>query len=369
MGNDESSKTYSHRGDIRVMRYLILYGAGIGDFISIIPLAQAIKKNDKDAYIVCFNVSDKRKIEINRGMLPLQDYIDYLEYYSSKELFHSIGFLTRYLFKKFDYSIMVQHEDNNSASLWPYYICRIVSKKIAGYEVKNRKEIKYDLTYPRHGMELFVNIYLKIGELITQQSSVISFPLLNTKKIEFENEQHKVKKHDIVLCIGTGKIGMRLNGEKIKIDAKNWGIDNWIELANKLSKEGYLVAIVGGTQEKDELNKSGIQFSDGVYNYAGTLSISESIGLIYRAKIVVGADTGLMHAAAALEKTSITLFGCTSEKQYLPFGPKSYFIDKKVECSPCFGTTKASTCVDHKCMSTITVDEVLDTVKDKLVSE
>ena len=36
---------------------------GEGDFVSLLPLAQQIKKNDTNAYIVCFNVSNKNKPE------------------------------------------------------------------------------------------------------------------------------------------------------------------------------------------------------------------------------------------------------------------------------------------------------------------
>ena len=168
------------------MRYLVFYGAGIGDFISLLPMAQQIKKNDKNATIVCFNVSDKNKIKINKEMLSVQDYIDEIDYYSAHELIHSVLFIVRYIFKKFDYAIIVQHEDNDSASLWPYYICKTVSKKVAGYELKNRKQVKYDITIPRKGNQLFVDIYMKICEEIGCKSDHIDFPLLNIDDIKVD---------------------------------------------------------------------------------------------------------------------------------------------------------------------------------------
>ena len=341
------------------MRYLILYGAGIGDFVSILPLAQIIKKSDKDAYIVCFNVSDKNKININKGILQLQDYVDDIEYYSSKEIIHSLGFLGKYLFNKFDYSIMVQHEDNNSASLWPYYISRLISKKLAGYESKNRRQIQYDITLPREKDKLFVEVYLKIGRLIGCRHNDVEFPLLNIHKIDTIRNSGIYRKADVVLCVGTGLISMRLDGRRITIDAKSWDYNKWVDLANKFADDGYEVSIIGGAKEREEMSRYNKQLLSEVHDYTGLLSIAESIKMLSHAKLVIGADTGMMHCAAALQIPSITLFGCTTEKQYLPYGPKSKFINKKVDCSPCFGTNRASSCNERKCMNSITVNDVL----------
>ena len=78
--------------------------------------------------------------------------------------------------------------------------------------------------------------------------------------------------------------------------------------------------------------------------------------------IVVGADTGLMHCAGALGKSSLTLFGSTNPKEYLPFGKKSHYIYLNLECAPCFGTLNSVMCEQNKCMRLISVDVVYNKV-------
>ncbi len=353
------------------MRYLILYGAGIGDFVSLLPLAQQIKKNDPNAYIVCFNVSNKNKININRELLSVQQYIDGIEYYSVKEFFHSIRFILKYLINRFDYAIMVQHEDNDSASLWPYYICKCICKKIVGYEMKNRKKIKFDITLPRNNKALFVDVYLHLGHLIGIKDCKVDFPLLRIPNDRIIHASvDNIRYADIVLCVGTGKIGMRLDGQRVTIDAKTWGYNNWVKLANELVKLKYSVALLGGKKEKEEIESGDIiELCEEVMNYCGEFSITDSLIYLKKSRLVIGADTGLMHCAAAFCIPSITLFGCTSHNQYLPYGPKSRYINKQLPCSPCFGTMNACTCKDRKCMSQIRVDEVIYFINDVLKNE
>ncbi len=83
-------------------------------------------------------------------------------------------------------------------------------------------------------------------------------------------------------------------------------------------------------------------------------------------RLVVGADTGLMHCAGALGKPSLTLFGCTDPKEYLPFGKNSKYICANAECSPCFGTLNSVRCEHKKCMQLISVEEVYTRIIDML---
>lgn len=344
------------------MRYLLFYGSGIGDFVSLLPVAQTIKKHDAEAYIVCFNVSDQKKININKELIECQSYIDSVEYYSKNELTHSLGFILKYFFYKFDYSFLVQHEDNIDASMWPYYICRLISNNIIGYEMKNKKEIRYDKTLPRDKEMLFVKVYLELAKLIGISSDGVKFPLINADSVNYENEILLQKTSKIVvLCVGTGIIGMRLDGKRVIIDAKSWGYERWIDLSKNLIEANYYVIMLGGKKEQNDMNDYDIP--EQILNLCGKCSIKESLYVLSKADVVVGADTGLMHCAAALGKTTISLFGCTSEKQYLPYGDKSYFINKNLDCSPCFGKRDAYKCTKHKCMDEIEVREVVNYIE------
>ena len=135
---------------------------------------------------------------------------------------------------------------------------------------------------------------------------------------------------------------------------------------NRLSSH-FNVILLGGPKEKQELQKKGIVFSqENINNLVGKYAIKQSIAALCLADIVVGADTGLMHCAGALDKPTITLFGCTDYKEYLPYGRKSEYIASSVDCSPCFGSIKAVTCEDKKCMRAITVDMVEKNIQEAI---
>ena len=93
------------------------------------------------------------------------------------------------------------------------------------------------------------------------------------------------------------------------------------------------------------------------------------MNVLENSEIIIGADTGLMHCAGALDKPSLTLFGCTDYREYLPFGNKSYYLSSGRKCSPCFGTEISYTCENKECMEEITVQMVLDKAIEILKKE
>ena len=92
------------------------------------------------------------------------------------------------------------------------------------------------------------------------------------------------------------------------------------------------------------------------------MAIKESFQVVREADLVVGVDTGLIHAAAIQGTATLTLFGCTDPIIVKPFGPYSEIIHHTVECSPCLGYDQSYTCTNNKCMQEISVAAVLDSI-------
>ena len=84
--------------------------------------------------------------------------------------------------------------------------------------------------------------------------------------------------------------------------------------------------------------------------------------MVREADLVVGVDTGLIHAAAIQGTATLTLFGCTDPIIVKPFGPYSKIIYHAIECSPCLGYDQSYTCTNNKCMQGISVAVVLDSI-------
>jgi heptosyltransferase-2 len=75
------------------------------------------------------------------------------------------------------------------------------------------------------------------------------------------------------------------------------------------------------------------------------------VGIIQRAKIAVGPDTGLMHIAAAVGTPVISLWGATDPERTGPFGFADLAIRGEAPCVPCH---KKDCPIGRICMQSIT---------------
>ncbi len=73
-----------------------------------------------------------------------------------------------------------------------------------------------------------------------------------------------------------------------------------------------------------------------ITNYVGQTSLRESIGMLARARVAIGPDTGLMHLCAAVGTPVISLWGATSPARTGPYGNEDFVIKGEAACSPCY---------------------------------
>jgi heptosyltransferase II len=95
-------------------------------------------------------------------------------------------------------------------------------------------------------------------------------------------------------------------------DDKQVPIGVWREVARKLADEGHKPAFLGGVEERSLLGELQVQGVDLV----GKTTLRETIGALANLKLVLGADTGLMHLAAAAGTPTVTAFGPTSADKW-----------------------------------------------------
>ena len=98
-------------------------------------------------------------------------------------------------------------------------------------------------------------------------------------------------------------------------------------------------------------------------NLAGMTSLSETAAVIQKSSLLLSGDSGVLHIAVGLGVPTVSLFGPGRVKKWAPQGERHIVISKELPCSPCttFGTTPP--CPNGiRCMSDITVDEVVNAV-------
>lgn len=128
--------------------------------------------------------------------------------------------------------------------------------------------------------------------------------------------------------------------------AKRWPF--FEELARRITGP---VKILGASGERCDANGPHIE------NLIGWTSLAEALDILASADLVIANDSGLAHAARALGKRTIVLFGPTDASRTAPHGAE--IIQGRAECAPC-GLRICP--IDHRCMHSITVDEVLEKI-------
>ena len=166
----------------------------------------------------------------------------------------------------------------------------------------------------------------------------------------------------IVFCIGSGHVANEKLHYPYALSLKSWPTKNWVELGNKLVERGYEVIFIGGSMEQGMIEPYYDELDSRIVSFIGKHSIKESFQVVREADLVVGVDTGLIHAASIQGTATLTLFGPTDPTIVKPFGPYSEIIHNTVECSPCLGYDHSYTCTNNKCMQGISVDLVLDSI-------
>ncbi|MEW6314559.1 MAG: lipopolysaccharide heptosyltransferase II [Pseudomonadota bacterium] len=142
--------------------------------------------------------------------------------------------------------------------------------------------------------------------------------------------------------------------------AKRWPAKHFAELARQLSA-GYEIWLVGSNKDAavgEEIRK----LSNGAcINLCGQSSLAEAVDLLASAMLVVSNDSGLMHVAAALDRTMIALYGSSSPAFTPPLSGRAHIMKLDLPCSPCF---KRECPLGHfNCMNQLAPDDVLAKIR------
>lgn len=162
-----------------------------------------------------------------------------------------------------------------------------------------------------------------------------------------------------------------------KAQANEWGTENWRELLSRLAVlyPGHALVITGApidTQPSEAVaegwRRSSASVQGGpVLNLCGKLTPRESAAVFARVQLYIGHDSGPMHLAAAVQTPCIGIFSARNQPGiWFPYGKQHRAIYHKVDCAGC----GLETCIVErkKCITSITVEEVLTQVRATLAS-
>ncbi len=140
--------------------------------------------------------------------------------------------------------------------------------------------------------------------------------------------------------------------------AKRWPEDRFARLLDGIIGETKAnLVLFGSPREKMMAETIRSKMKEPPVIFSGKTTLSELIALMSCCDLFITNDSGPMHLAAALRIPTLAIFGSTDDIATGPLSPKAVVVNKRVECSPCL----LRECpIDLRCMTRISVDEVLD---------
>jgi ADP-heptose:LPS heptosyltransferase len=158
-----------------------------------------------------------------------------------------------------------------------------------------------------------------------------------------------------------------------KVQAKDWGRENWRALLERLGGRfpGFALALTGAGEESEtsEFAAGGWRETAGmespVMNLCGLLTPRESAAVFARARLFLGHDSGPMHLSAAVGTPCVAVFSARNlPRVWFPHGSRHRVVYHEVNCMGC----NLETCIveQRKCLSSIRVEEVAAEVEGAL---
>lgn len=139
-------------------------------------------------------------------------------------------------------------------------------------------------------------------------------------------------------------------------NAKMWPKERYAELIGRLAERADVVLL--GAESDRKMEREIMARAGGkAISLVGKTDLAALAAVMSRLSLYVTNDTGPMHIAVGLGVPTIAIFGPTSPEETRPLGANVAVIRHKADCAPCF---KRECPTDHRCMTAVTVDEIVE---------
>jgi heptosyltransferase-3 len=152
-------------------------------------------------------------------------------------------------------------------------------------------------------------------------------------------------------------------GPGTKMQAKDWGKENWRALLGRLSAlyPDYALALIGAKEDSEVSEYAAQAWAGPGVNLCGALSPRETAAVFEFARVFLGPDSGPMHLAACAGVPCVICFSARGlPGVWFPAGSQHRVIYHQVDC---FGCNLESCFVEgRKCLTSISVEVMAEAV-------
>lgn len=332
-------------------KILIVLHGSIGDVTRALPLANLIRRGYPRATLAW---------AVEPPAFPLVEChpsVDEVILFDRSRWWKSLGpFLRKIRSERFDLVLDLQrHLKSGLISWWSGASSRL------GFHWLDTKEFNWlfnNQYIPATGNGISkLSHYLKFAEFLGLEPHPIEWGFCLTSQ-----EEAKVEKK--LEGVGSRFAVFFLGGSW---ESKRWFPAQTAKCAAVIQKRyGLEIVFLGGKEDARFAQEvEGVRLLR-MTNWVGQTSLREAMGILSRARVAIGPDTGLMHLSAAVGTPVVSLWGATSPVRTGPYGYQDLVVQGKAACAPCY---LRSCPIGRICMRSIDIDEVTAKVGKALSSK
>ena len=204
----------------------------------------------------------------------------------------------------------------------------------------------------KHAVERYLDFPRYLGADVKEAEFLIPIGEENKRNVEGLLRTQGIEKEDKYVTISPVALW----------ETKLWEDEKFAHLCDLITEEQKVKVVFTGS-DRGKLERIQSLMKSSSINLGGKTTLRDLAYLYQLASLLITTDSGPMHIAAAVGTPVIALFGPTDPLRTGPYGKGHGVMRKELPCSPCF----LKKCDSKKCMRDITVEEVFQAVKEKLV--
>jgi len=138
-------------------------------------------------------------------------------------------------------------------------------------------------------------------------------------------------------------------------ESRLWFAPGFARVAEALDERGIDTVLLGGADATAIAAETRNRSRAPVLDLTARTTLRESYGVLARARLAVGPDSGPMHLAAAAGTPVVSLWGATTPARSAPLGSEDLVLVGRVACAPCY---RRACPIGRRCMRSITPERV-----------
>ena len=323
----------------------------LGDVIFSSPAFKALKEKYPESHITCLGVP--RVVEVLKHIDGIDSVIVYEEKGCHSSFLGKLKLIGQLRKKRFDV-VFLFHRSLTRALL--VFMAGIPIR--VGYDAKKRGIFLTHKAKPLDGIvhrsDFYLNVIESFGVEVKDRNYCLKVFDDDVKFLSQILKDNEIKDSDFVIVVNTGG----------NWDLKQWPEENFSLLIDQMIKEfRSRIFVTGALKDLKRVERIISNRRGDVINLVGKTSLSQLMGVMQRADVVISADSGPLHVASSIGSKTIGLFGPTSPQVTGQRGKSNnqvIFNDVGCNKNPCYRLT----CYDNICMKSITGRDVVEKIRE-----